>query len=60
MKIHEYNEMMAYLLRPKPRQMLANGSVEEFVEIVKKMVADPEYMSPININAKEVGRIPNF
>ena len=52
--------MMAYLLRPQPRKMLANGSVEEFVEIVRKMVADPDYMSPININAKEVGRIPNF
>jgi len=38
----------------------SNGTVEEFVEIVKKMVADPEYMSPININAKEVGKIPNF
>ena len=25
------------------------------------MVADPDYMSPININAKElVGKIPNF
>ena len=27
MKIHEYNEMMAYLLRPKPRQMLSNGGL---------------------------------
>ena len=26
MKIHEYNEMMAYLLRPQPRQMLATGT----------------------------------
>ena len=60
MKISEFNQMMAYLLRPQPRKMLANGSVEEFVEIVRKMVADPDYMSPININAKEVGRIPNF
>jgi len=42
------------------RKNFSNGSVEEFVEIVKKMVADPEYMSPVNINAKEVGRIPNF
>ena len=38
----------------------SQGTVEEFVEIVKKMVADPDYMSPININAKEVGKIPNF
>ena len=38
----------------------SDGTVEEFVEIVKKMVADPEYMSPININAREVGKIPNF
>jgi|TARA_R100000479_G_scaffold109799_1_gene55210 hypothetical protein len=60
MKVSEYNQMMAYLMRPEPRKMLANGSVEEFVEIVRKMVADPDYMSPININAKEVGRIPNF
>jgi len=42
------------------RKNFSSGSVEEFVEIVKKMVADPEYMSPVNINAKEVGRIPNF
>ena len=42
------------------RRNFSSGSVEEFVEIVRKMVADPEYMSPININAKEVGRIPNF
>ena len=26
MKIHEYNEMMAYLMRPEPRQMLAEGT----------------------------------
>ena len=26
MKIHEYNEMMAYLMRPDPRQMLATGT----------------------------------
>ena len=26
MKIHEYNEMMAYLLRPEPRQMLQRGT----------------------------------
>jgi len=26
MKIHEYNEMMAYLMRPEPRQMLATGT----------------------------------
>ena len=52
---------------PGPRPMaqggrigFQDGSVEGFVEIVKSMVADPEYMSPININAKEVGRIPNF
>ena len=38
----------------------SQGTVEEFVEIVKKMVADPDYMSPININAREVGKIPNF
>ena len=42
------------------RRNFSSGSVEEFVEIVRKMVADPEYMSPININAKEVGKIPNF
>jgi hypothetical protein len=26
MKIHEYNEMMAYLMRPESRQMLATGT----------------------------------
>ena len=26
MKIAEYNEMMAYLMRPEPRQMLAMGT----------------------------------
>ena len=27
MKIHEYNEMMAYLTRPEPRQMLSDGGL---------------------------------
>ena len=27
MKIHEYNEMMAYLLRPEPRQNFDNGGL---------------------------------
>ena len=29
MKIHEYNEMMAYLMRPESRQMLQRGTIPE-------------------------------
>ena len=40
MKIHEYNEMMAYLMRPEPRQMLANGSPFAVGEIRKAALAN--------------------
>jgi hypothetical protein len=36
MKIHEYNEMMAYLMRPEPRQMLAIGTIPEGMKGSKK------------------------
>ena len=49
------------------RQMFAKGSrladqlpLEDYVTIVKEMVADKNYVPPVNINRKEVGRIPNF
>ena len=29
MKIHEYNEMMAYLMRPEPRQNFDNGGLAD-------------------------------
>jgi hypothetical protein len=48
MKIHEYNEMMAYLMRPEPRQMLQGGSrpggsskpltKEKFTELYEKFL----------------------
>jgi len=65
-----------YLTRPaspqlpgasSERQMFAKGTtiesqlpLEDYVTIVKEMVADPNYRPPVNLNAKEVGRIPNF
>lgn len=65
-----------YLTRParpelpaasSERQMFARGttiksqlSVDDYVKIVKEMVADPNYRPTVNLNAKEVGRIPNF
>ena len=65
-----------YLTRPaspqlpgarSERQMYAKGSrladqlpLEDYVTIVKEMVADKNYVPPVNINRKEVGRIPNF
>jgi hypothetical protein len=49
------------------RQMFAKGStlasqlpVEDYVTIVKEMVADKNYVPPVNINAKETGPIPNL
>lgn len=49
------------------RQMFKRGStiesqlpLEDYITIVKEMVADPNYRPPVNLNAKEVGRIPNF
>jgi len=49
------------------RQMFAKGTtigsqlpLEDYVTIVKEMVADKNYVPPVNLNAKEVGRIPNF
>ena len=49
------------------RQMFAKGStvssqlpLEDYIKIVKEMVADKNYVPPVNLNAKEVGRIPNF
>jgi len=34
--------------------------LEDYVTIVKEMVADKNYVPPVNINRREVGRIPNF
>jgi len=34
--------------------------VEDYITIVKEMVADKNYVPPVNINRREVGRIPNF
>jgi hypothetical protein len=49
------------------RQMFAKGTtiqsqlpLEDYITIVKEMVADKNYVPPVNLNAKEVGRIPNF
>ena len=61
-----------YLTRPskleiKTREKFAKGTtidsqlpLEEYIKIVKEMVNDPNYRPPVNLNAKEVGRIPNF
>ena len=61
-----------YLTRPgkleiKTRKKFAKGTtidsqlpLEEYIKIVKEMVADKNYVPPVNLNAKEVGRIPNF
>ena len=61
-----------YLTRPgkleiKTREKFAKGTtidsqlpLEEYIKIVKEMVADKNYVPPVNLNAKEVGRIPNF
>jgi hypothetical protein len=49
MKIHEYNEMMAYLMRPEPRQMFQKGgfrpgasskplTTEKFIELYEKFL----------------------
>ena len=35
-------------------------SVEDYMTIIKEMVADKNYVPPVNINRREVGRIPNF
>lgn len=49
------------------RAMFARGSrladqlpVEDYIAIVKEMIADKNYVPPVNINRREVGRIPNF
>jgi len=34
--------------------------VKDYITIVKEMVADKNYVPPVNINRREVGRIPNF
>ena len=34
--------------------------VEFYVDIIRKMVSDNKYVPPVNINPREVGRIPNF
>ena len=61
-----------YLTRPskvelKTRKNFAKGTtidsqlpLEDYITIVKEMVNDPNYRPPVNLNAKEVGRIPNF
>ena len=61
-----------YLTRPgkleiKTREKFAKGTtidsqlpLEDYIKIVKEMVADKNYVPPVNLNAKEVGRIPNF
>jgi hypothetical protein len=49
------------------RQLFGKGTtlasqlpVEDYVTIVKEMVADKNYVPTVNINFKETGRIPNF
>ena len=49
------------------RQLFGKGTtlasqlpVEDYVTIVKEMVADKNYVPTVNINFKEKGRIPNF
>jgi len=61
-----------YLTRPagpeiKTREKFAKGTtigsqlpLEEYITIVKEMVNDRNYVPPVNLNAREVGRIPNF
>jgi len=34
--------------------------VEFYVDIIRKMVSDNKYVPPVNINPREVGKIPNF
>ena len=34
--------------------------VEFYVDIVRNMIKDSKYVPPVNINAREVGTIPNF
>ena len=34
--------------------------VEFYVDIVRNMIQDTTYTPPVNINAREVGTIPNF
>ena len=34
--------------------------VEFYVDIIKNMIKDSKYVPPVNINAREVGTIPNF
>ena len=64
MKISEYNEMMAYLLRP--RQKFANGGRIGFQdginikEILRNMALDRTYVPPINLAAKGRGLPPGF
>jgi hypothetical protein len=49
------------------RQLFARGTtlasqlpVEDYVTIVREMVADKNYVPTVNINFKETGPIPNF
>ena len=64
MKIHEYNEMMAYLMRPEPRQMLANGSPFDVGEIRKAALANldnilEDYYSGMGTRALTKKYFPN-
>ena len=34
--------------------------VEFYVDIIKNMIRDNRYVPPVNINPREVGKIPNF
>jgi len=76
MKTSDHIQMLKYMTRESSpslsgaiseRKMFAKGTtiksqlpLDEYITIVKEMVADPNYRPPVNLNAKEVGRIPNF
>jgi hypothetical protein len=64
MKINEYNEMMAYLMRPEPRQMLAKGSPFAVGEIRKAALANldnilEDYYSGMGTRALTKKYFPN-
>ena len=76
MKIHEYNEMMSYLTRPsyvsggrvgyrtgktvRGSTIAMQKPVEFYVDVIRNMIRDTKYVPPVNINPREVGKIPNF
>ena len=70
-QIHKYLTRPARPQLPaarSERQLFARGTtlasqlpVEDYVTIVREMVADPNYRpTDVNINFKETGPIPNF